>query len=96
LSNDSTTGWCRIEYNGKEAYVETEYIAFEESPTIGVATNASKRVMICKYPDKQSNSAGFVPVGSIVHILDEHINGDWMIIRYNGVVGYVLADYIEK
>lgn len=96
LTYDAASGWCCIEYDGQNAYTEIKYIVTKRNVKKGVVVNVNKSLKIYKFPDAQSDSVGSVPQGSSVEILDEDISNNWMIILYDGIVGYVKNDYIEK
>lgn len=89
-------GWSRIDYNGQDGYIKSEYLRLSESvdgvEVIGqvtAATNINVRVSASETAERLGILAG----GETVDLL-ERADG-WCKINYNGKVGYVKEEYVQ-
>ena len=98
-------GWSRVDYNGQEAYIKTEYLeevsdasgegeeaatgAREAGSTITVKENANIRTA----PNTDSDSLGKASAGDTFTLIEE-TNG-WCKFSYNGKDAYIRSDLIK-
>lgn len=84
-------GWSKVNYNGKEGYMKSEYlqIAGESMGTVTAITNVNIR----EAANESANKIGMVAGGDTVELLSK--DNDWCQIRYNGLTGFVKAEYVE-
>lgn len=91
-------GWCKISYEGKDAYVKTEYLSIIEDVTkltpIGTLTSKDT-VNVRMAPTTDSDRIGTTFVGEKLDYFEE-VEGGWAKVNYNQSVGYVKLDYFEK
>lgn len=89
-------GWSKVIYEGKEAYIKSDYLELvssgEVQESIGTI-KAKENVNVRKDPDQTSERLGVVQAGSSYSLLEEA--GDWYKISFNGKEGYVKAEYFE-
>ena len=97
-------GWSRVDYNGQEAYIKSEYLeevsdtsseneentgAREAGSTITVKENANIRTA----PNTDSDSLGKASAGDTFTLIEE-TNG-WCKFSYNGKDAYIRSDLIK-
>jgi len=91
-------GWCRISYEGKDAYVKTEYLSIIEDPTkipvIGTLI-AKDTVNVRMAPTTDSDRIGTTYTGEKLDLFEEVEDG-WAKVKYNDSVGYVKEEYFDK
>ncbi len=89
-------GWTKIIYNGKEAFIKSEYLSMIQSaegqPTIGMLT-AKSEVNIRSLPDSSSERVGALMAGDQLEIVA--IENGWCTVKFEGVLAYVIQDYVE-
>ena len=90
-------GWTKVLYEGKDGYIKSEYLQFEENTadlqvigTVTATTNLNVRVSASETAERLGVLAG----GSSLELLANE-NG-WCKVNYNGQVGYVKADYVTQ
>ncbi|MCR5733915.1 MAG: SH3 domain-containing protein [Lachnospiraceae bacterium] len=96
-------GWSRIEYNGGEAYIKSEYLeAVGGTDAANTADDGSERVKIKagkgnvnvrSSNSTDSNKIGTASEGSSFKVI-ERLDG-WVKIDYNGTEAYISADLVE-
>ncbi len=87
------SGWSKIKYDGKEAYVKSEYLSYDEieleklylTSTVNIRAEASE----------SADKVGTGFVGSKVTRLVKLDNG-WSQISCDGVRGYVKSEFLSK
>lgn len=90
-------GWTKIVYEGKDGYIKSEYLQFEESAaslevigTVTATTNLNVRAAASETAERLGVLAG----GASLELLGNE-NG-WCKVNYNGQVAYVKADYVTQ
>ena len=101
----SQNGFYKIAYNGKIGYVFAEYLSTEKPEVTSTPQAPSTQIMyvvncnesITLRPSDNVNSGEItqIPLGASVEYLGQANNGFYKI-RYNGSVGYALAQYLSK
>ncbi len=94
-------GWSRIQYEGKEAFVKTEFLKevgataqnAGEAEVIGTVT-AKENINVRAAADTNSERLGLVNEGEKLEKLENDNNG-WIKVKYNGKIGYVKSDYVK-
>lgn len=88
-------GWCRINFNKKEAYVKTDYLKFDEviedADIIGTV-RADTNVNVRLEPEETADRLGIAIEGETYDLL-ENKNG-WCKIKFDGKTGYVKAEFV--
>ncbi len=85
-------GWSRVEYEGADAYIKTEYLQVAEA-SVGTVTTTD-RVNIRASASTEATKLGTVAAGTVLELLERQENG-WTRILYNGSTAYVKSDYVE-
>ena len=88
-------GWSKVVANGKTGYIKSEYLQMAEkasSNTIGTVT-ATTTVNVRLSPSQDAEKLGVLAGGDSAGLLERV--GDWCKINYNGVVGYVKAEFVQ-
>ena len=88
-------GWSKVVANGKSGYIKSEYLQMAEkasSNTIGTVT-ATTTVNVRLSPSQDAEKLGVLAGGDSAGLL-ERVE-DWCKINYNGVVGYVKAEFVQ-
>lgn len=90
-------GWSRVMYEGGEAYIMSKYLNIQESASqyskIGIV-KAVDTVNIRSQASVDSSRLGTLAVGASVDLLADE--GEWCKIDYEGQIGYVKSEYVEK
>ena len=90
-------GWSKVLYEGKEGYIKSEYLNLVESAngveTIGTVT-ASTNINVRSAASETAEKLGVAVGGETLDLIAEE--GEWCKVVYNGQIGYVKAEYVEK
>ncbi len=99
----SSNGFYKISYNGNTGYALAQYLS-NEPPRAGVnhpAPVVTMRVVNCdewislrETASTSSKALKTIPLGKSVEYISDVGNGFYKV-RYNGVVGYALAQYLR-
>ena len=89
-------GWTKVDYEGKEGYIETEFLQLAESAagteTIGTVT-ATTNINVRASASETADRLGVLSGGDSAELVGTE--GDWSKIRYNGQIGYVKSEYVQ-
>lgn len=88
---DNVDGWYQVTYDGKTGYMSAEYITLD-SAEVKYYVCATDTVNIRAGAGTDFEKVGKMPTGAIADLLDSSTEG-WYKISYDGVEGYVSADY---
>lgn len=90
-------GWSKIEYEGKEGYIKSEYLYVLESVSdvevIGTVTAATK-VNVRSMATTDSAKLGVAVEGESFDLVA--YEGDWCKIVYEGQIGYIKAEFLQQ
>lgn len=92
-------GWSKIKYEGKDAFVKSDYIEVSvaedasSAEIIGTIT-ALDTVNIRSKDDQTSEKLGVIYAGDTLELIEKLSNG-WSKVKYEGKVGYVKSEYVE-
>jgi len=92
-----TNGWTKIDYDGNEAYIKSEYLEdVEDAATYKTASYiyATSSLNVRSLPDASADKLGVLSTGDTVELIEEE-NG-WSKIKYNGSVAYVKSEFTAK
>lgn len=90
-------GWSKIIYEGKEAYVKSDYLELVSQKADGEAIGkviAKTNVNVRNSASAEGDKLGMAQADSKFDLLEEL--GEWYKINYNGQVGYVKAEFFNK
>lgn len=94
-------GWTKLVYENKEGYIKSEFLQMEEvvtqtgtenvevTGTVTATTNVNIRSSASESGDKLGKLLG----GETAELIAKE--GEWCKIKYNGVIGYVKAEFVE-
>ena len=89
-------GWTKVDYEGKEGYIKTEFLQLAESAaetetigTVTATTNNNVRASASETADR----LGVLSGGDSAELVGTE--GDWSKIKYNGQIGYVKSEYVQ-
>ena len=85
-------GWSRIDYEGSEAYIKTEYLQVIEE-TIG-KVRALNSVNIRASASEDATKLGTVGAGTVLDLIENQENG-WSRILFNGSTAYVKTEFLD-
>lgn len=89
-------GWTKVDYEGKEGYIKTEFLQLAESvagaETIGTVT-ATTNINVRASASETADRLGVLSGGDSAELLGTE--GDWSKIKYNGQIGYVKSEYVQ-
>lgn len=89
-------GWSKIIYEGGEAYIKSDYlevISSEEAGQVLGFVKASTNVNVRSAASQDSEKLGVAQADISYELLQDL--GEWYRIRYNGITGYVKAEFFE-
>ena len=90
-------GWSKIMYNGKEAFVKSEYLQMAEDAsnveTIGTVT-AKDNVNIRAAASETADKLGIVYQGETLDLIEKQNDG-WCKVKYKGQIAYVKSEFVE-
>lgn len=90
-------GWSKIEYEGKEGYIKSEYLYVLESvadvEVIGTVTAATK-VNVRSQATTDSSKIGVAVEGESFDLVA--YEGDWCKIVYEGQIGYIKTEFLQQ
>ena len=91
-----TNGWTKVDYEGKEGYIKTEFLQLAESAaeteTIGTVT-ATTNINVRASASETADRLGVLSGGDSAELVGTE--GDWSKIKYNGQIGYVKSEYVQ-
>ena len=89
-------GWTKVDYEGKEGYIKTEFLQAAESAagaeTIGTVT-ATTNINVRATASETADRLGVLSGGDSAELIGTE--GDWSKIKYNGQIGYVKSEYVQ-
>lgn len=89
-------GWIKVDYEGKEGYIKTEFLQLAESAaeteTIGTVT-ATTNINVRASASETADRLGVLSGGDSAELVGTE--GDWSKIKYNGQIGYVKSEYVQ-
>lgn len=89
-------GWTKIDYEGKEGYIKTEFLQLAESAagaeSIGTVT-ATTNINVRASASETADRLGVLSGGDSAELVGTE--GDWSKIKYNGQIGYVKSEYVQ-
>ena len=89
-------GWTKVDYEGKEGYIKTEFLEAAESAagaeTIGTVT-ATTNINVRASASETADRLGVLSGGDSADLIGTE--GDWSKIKYNGQIGYVKSEYVQ-
>lgn len=89
-------GWTKVDYEGKEGYIKTEFLQLAESAagteTIGTVT-ATTNINVRASASEIADRLGVLSGGDSAELVGTE--GDWSKIKYNGQIGYVKSEYVQ-
>ncbi len=90
-------GWTKILYEGKEAFIKSEFLVDVEDASEFVTTSyiyATSSLNVRSSPSKTAERVGVLSTGDTVELIEEA--DGWCKIKYNGTVAYVKSEFTEK
>ena len=89
-------GWTKVDYEGKEGYIKTEFLQLAESAagteTIGTVT-ATTNINVRASASETADRLGVLSGGDSAELVGTE--GDWSKLKYNGQIGYVKSEYVQ-
>ena len=89
-------GWTKVDYEGKEGYIKTEFLQLAESAaeteTIGTVT-ATTNINVRASASETADRLGVLSGGDSAELVGTE--GDWSKINYPGQIGYVKSEYVQ-
>lgn len=89
-------GWSKVIYEGGEAYIKSDYleiISSEEAGQVIGSVKASTNVNVRSAASQDSEKLGVAQADTSYELLQDL--GEWYRIKYNGITGYVKAEFFE-
>lgn len=86
-------GWSKIDYNGSEAYIMTEYLETVQD-VIGSVT-VLENVNVRASASASATKLGFAYAGEVYELVEVIENG-WSEINFNGQTAYIKSEYLKQ
>ena len=99
-------GWSKIDYNGKEAYIKSDYLEVvddgsasdsdssgSDSSSSGGQITVKENVNVREGASETAKKLGVAYRGDKFELIEK--SGGWCKIKYNGKEAYVKADFVE-
>lgn len=89
-------GWSKVIYEGSEAYIKSDYlevISTEEAGEVIGSVKATTNVNVRSAASQDSEKLGVAQADTSYELLQDL--GEWYRIKYNGITGYVKAEFFE-
>ena len=89
-------GWSKVIYEGSEAYIKSDYlevIATEEVGEVIGSVKAMTNVNVRSAASQDSEKLGVAQADTSYELLQDL--GEWYRIKYNGITGYVKAEFFQ-
>lgn len=93
---DRINGWSKVIYEGKEAYIKSDYLEVintEASSSLGYIT-AKTNVNVRSEASQESDKIGTAQADNTYELIEDQ--GEWFKINYNGSIGFVKAEFFER
>ena len=94
---DRVNGWSKVIFDGKEAYIKSDYLEVitteAASDPIG-SVKAMTNVNVRSAANQDSSKLGTAQAGNTYDLLEDQ--GEWYKINFGGNVGYVKSEFFEK
>ncbi|MCR4585224.1 MAG: SH3 domain-containing protein [Lachnospiraceae bacterium] len=94
-------GWSRIQYEGKTAYIKTEFLKVvganaedASGMTVVGSVTAKENVNVRVTAETDGEKLGVVNEGDKLEVLEKDKNG-WTKVKYKGKAGYVKTEYVK-
>ena len=96
LLEQRPNGWTKVDYEGKEGYIKSEFLQTVESTagaeTIGTVT-ATTNINVRASASETADRLGVFSGGDSAELIGTE--GEWSKIKYNGQIGYVKSEYVQ-
>ena len=94
---DRVNGWSKVIFDGKEAYIKSDYLEVitteATSDPIG-SVKATTNVNVRSAANQDSSKLGTAQAGNTYDLLEDQ--GEWYKINFGGNVGFVKSEFFEK
>ena len=97
LYEQMTNGWSRINVDGQDGYIKSEFLS--ELENIDSLTTEKTMIVDTDYlnvrvePLASSTKLGILTEGQVIEVIE--ISDGWCKIKYNGQVAYVSAEFVK-
>ncbi len=92
----SESNWYKIEYQDLSGWVYCDCIRTEgEDDCVGYGTATIDGLKLRESASLKSTTLTKIPEGTTFQITSKEKNGKWYAITYNGMSGYVYAEYVD-
>ena len=95
-------GWSKISYQGRDAYIKSEFLEITSqiesaasADAIGMVKVLSNNVRVRGSASTNADVLGSVQTGERLELVEEMANG-WSKVKYNNQIGYIRSDLVEK
>ena len=92
IGQDSSTGWYKVSYNGKEGYASNRYIEIVSPNTKTYVVTGD--INIRKDDSWSAEKMAVVKKGEILEVVS--INGDWAEVYYEDNIRYAPSSYLKS
>lgn len=101
-TEEKNNGWSKVIYEGKEAYIKSDYLevvsdntdtAAATTETVVKTVKAKTNVNVRNAASEDADKIGVAQGEATFNVLEDQ--GEWLKIEYNGQTGYVKAEFFE-
>ncbi len=99
LIEEMANGWSKINYEGKDAFIKSEYLVKVEDiskvATQGTVSVNTETLNVRAEASQTSAKLGVLVKDQIVELVEYVNDGEWCKIKFNGQIGYIKAEYVR-
>lgn len=101
-TEEKNNGWSKVIYEGKDAYIKSDYLevvsdntatAAATTATVVKTVKAKTNVNVRNAASQDADKIGVAQGEATFNVLEDQ--GEWLKIEYNGQPGYVKAEFFE-
>ena len=94
---DRVNGWSKVIFDGKEAYIKSDYLEVITTEATGDpigSVTATTNVNVRSAANQDSDKLGTAQAGNTYELLEDQ--GEWYKINFGGNVGFVKSEFFER
>lgn len=96
LAEDDGAGWCKIDYEGKEAYVASRYVkVLDVTSRIGTAEVQTDDLNMRSEPISNAEVVGKLAKGTVLDVYVKDAGEGWTLVAHEDRLVYVASRYLD-
>lgn len=95
LERDGGHGWCKIDFDGKEAYIAERYVEIVGKDSVGKATVNVDDLNMRSQPLPDAEVLGKLAKGTKLDVYLKDAGEGWTLVAYDDRLVYVATKYVD-